>query len=158
MCDGTADFLAADGHRHFSVACFNQAWTYIDKPARTPAEDEEMVLCALSSLWHWTQRPDCTDRHRSVGHWQVSRALALAGRGEEAMRHAMKSIRYAEADTAFYRGYAHEAAARASKVRGDADLFRKHLEQARQCATDVVAHDEREGLEADLKSLGNPRP
>lgn len=25
-------------HRHFSVACFNQAWALLDKPDRTPRD------------------------------------------------------------------------------------------------------------------------
>ncbi len=48
-------------HAHFSKACFNAARALIEKPDRTPAEGEEMIRLNQASLWHWTQRPDCTD-------------------------------------------------------------------------------------------------
>lgn len=140
-------------HEHFSADCFNRTWSLIEKPDRTGADTEAMVLCALASLWHWTQRPDCMSRSLSVGHWQVSRAYALAGQGHEAMRHARRSRDLAEGLPAFYVGYAHEAVARAARVLGDHPLFEEHLNAARRCAHAVAADQERQWLEADLQSL-----
>ena len=52
-------------HRHFAATCFNAAWELIDKPDRTPAEDEQMLLRTFASFYHWTQRADCTAENRS---------------------------------------------------------------------------------------------
>src|SRR5688572_27636463 len=100
-------------HRHFAADCFNRTWTLFEKADRSDDETEAMVLCALASLWHWTQRADRTDRNLSIGHWQVSRAYALAGQGENALRHALRSLAFAEGSPPFYVGSAHEAATRA---------------------------------------------
>ena len=140
-------------HQHYSVDCFNRTWTLIEKPDRTEADTEAMVLCALASLWHWTQRADRTDRNLSVGHWQASRAYALAGQGENAMRHARRSLTLAEGSPPFYVGYAHEAVARAALALGNRDLLADHLKEAWRCAAQVTDAHERQWLENDLKSL-----
>ena len=140
-------------HRHFSSDCFNRTWTLIEKPDRTPAEDEAMALCALASLWHWTQRPDCTERNLSIGHWQVSRVYALTGQGENAMVHARQCLERAAGSPPFYIGYGHEAAARAALVLDDRANFLEHLEKARACAANVEEANERALLDADLVLL-----
>jgi hypothetical protein len=151
--EASPKFDAELAHRHFSADCFNRTWTLIEKPDRTPAETEAMVLCALASLWHWTQRKDCTDRNLSIGHWQVSRAYALAGQGENALRHGQRSLALAEGSQPFYIGYAHEAVARAALVLNDRTLLTNHLSAARRCAASVAEAEERQPLEQDLRSL-----
>jgi hypothetical protein len=148
-----AEFDAELAHRHFSADCFNRTWTLMEKPDRNAADSEAMVLCALSSLWHWTQRSDRTDRNLSVGHWQVSRAYALAGQGDNAMRHARRSLAFAAGSPPFYIGYAHEAIARAAMVLNDRELLVDHLDRARRCAAAVPEAEERRPLENDLRSL-----
>jgi hypothetical protein len=140
-------------HRHFAADCFNRTWELIQKPTRTSAEDEAMVLAALSSLWHWTQRPDCTPRNLSIGHWQVSRVYALLGQGGNAMRHALRSIELAEGSSPFYMGYAHEAAARAALLLKDFNAFRMHLNKARSYAAAVADSEDQAPLDADLSAL-----
>jgi hypothetical protein len=146
-------FDAALAHRHFSVECFNRTWKLMDTPTRTPEDDDAMVLAAAASLWHWTQRADCTERNLSVGHWQVSRAYALLGRREEAMWHAERCLAHSEHLPPFYLAYAHEAVARAALAAADAGRLRDHLEQARRHAAAVTDDAERGLLEKDLSDL-----
>ena len=110
--ENSVPFDLAQAHRHFSADCFNRTWKLIEKPNRTSREDEEMILCALASLWHWMQREDVTDRNLSVGHWQAARAFALIGQGENALRHGNLAVAYAAGASVFYQGYAHEAVLR----------------------------------------------
>jgi hypothetical protein len=63
----------ASAHRFFSAACFNRTWEWLDKPKRTADDGEAMIACCLASLWHWRQRPDCTQRNMSIGYWQIAR-------------------------------------------------------------------------------------
>jgi hypothetical protein len=147
-------FDVAAAHRHFAAECFNRAWSLIDRPSRTPAEDEGMVSAALASLWHWTERSDCTDQNLSVGHWQASRVYALVGQGESARRHAERALHFAAGCSPFYVGYAHEALTRAAVVLGDRAAAGEHLAQAQACAAAVTDAEERKMLESDLKSLG----
>ena len=149
----TPQFDVALAHRHFSSDCFNRTWKFIDMPARTPADDEAMALAAVASLWHWTQRADCTDQNLAIGHWQVSRVYALLGRREDAMRHAERCMAYSERLPPFYLGCAHEAIARAALAMGDVGRLREHLERARRCAAAVTDDAERGLLENDLRGL-----
>ena len=113
----TLDRAAA--HRHFSAACFNETWALLDKANRTPEENRQMIATAWASLYHWTQRPDCTSQHLSVGYWQVSRVHAVLNLAQEARRYAEVCDAYSHDLPPFYRGYAQEALARAAALTGD---------------------------------------
>ena len=147
-------FDPQSAHRHFSAHCFNAAWDLIDKQARTPDEEEQMLLLAQASLWHWTQREDCTPRNLSVGYWQLARIYALLGWPEEAWRAGEAALRFAENEPPFYRGYAHEALARAAMLAGDVSRQKHHLNEARWCAAEVTDAGERAALETDLNGIG----
>ena len=143
-------------HRHFSVECFNRAWDLIEKPDRTAADDEAMLLTASASLWHWTERADHKDQNLSIGHWQLSRVYSLLGRGDDAMRHAEQSLQYAAGSPPFYIAYAHEAIARAALVQSNRPLWQAHLGLAQAIGATVSDAGERAMLEADLESLARP--
>ena len=140
-------------HRYFASNCFNLAWTYIDRSDRSSEDNEAMVLAAAASLWHWTQREDCTPKNLSIGNWQLSRAYALAGQGDNAMRHATRSLEFVEGESPFHVGYGHEAVARAASLLSDDHTFFAHLEKAKALLTAIGDESERVALEQDLSSL-----
>jgi hypothetical protein len=146
-------FDEAAAHVHFSKACFNQAWTLIEKPDRTEADNEAMIQLNQAALFHWGRRPDCTDRNRAIGYWQASRIRALLGHADEATRYAKLSLTHSAELTPFYQSYAHEARARAALTAGDVDAARRHATRARELLQAVDDPEERELLEADLASL-----
>ena len=45
----------AQAHAHFSGSCFHRTWDLNDKCQRSSNEEEQMLLLAMTSLWHWTQ-------------------------------------------------------------------------------------------------------
>lgn len=141
------------GHRYFSANCFNRTWELIDKPDRSPADDEQMLLRAYASFWHWTQRADVTPRNLSVGYWLLSRVHALLGQGDASRRFGELSLRHAASEPPFYVGYAHEALARAAQVENQAQEFHLQLSQAEACLLAVDDPDDRSLLENDLSSL-----
>ncbi len=149
------DFDIASAHKYFSVACFNAAWDLIDKPQRTAAEDEEMILLSLSSLWHWTQRADRSHANLSVGYWQVARVYALLGQTENARRYGGFCLEVSRGDDVapFYLGYAYEALARAESVAGNGEARDRYLDQARQLADSLPDPEERQLLVADLATI-----
>lgn len=119
MSEPAFDLHAA--HRHFSAVCFNTCWELIDRPARTSEEDEQMMLRAFASFYHWSQRPDFTAEKRCVSLWQVSRVYALLGHAEEARRYG-EQCRAVNEDPSlppYCPGYAYEALARAEMVAGN---------------------------------------
>ncbi len=152
MRQDTLDIAAA--HCHFAPVGFNRAWELLDKPARTPAENDEMLLAAMASLWHWGQREDCAPRNRAVGYWLVSRVQAAQGNGLEARRFAARSAMHAAGEPAFFMAYAHEALARAGRILNDEEAVQRHLAEARRLLAEVTDAEERQLLEADLTTLG----
>jgi tetratricopeptide (TPR) repeat protein len=153
MTDPAFDTAAA--HRHFSAQCFNKAWEYIEKPERTADDDEQMLLCALSSLWHWTQREDCGDLQRSIGHWQISRICCLLGKRTDALHHAERCLHFSESLPPFYQAYGQEAFARiyAAAAQPDMPAVLEHLAKARALLPEIADENERRMVEADLATI-----
>jgi hypothetical protein len=148
------DFNLEAAHRYFAPAAFNLAWTFLDKPERTPEDADRLLEASYASLWHWRQRSDCNPAKLAIGYWQLSRIYAVLGRATDAERYAQLSLASAnDAGKPFLRGYAYEALARASAVAGDSRACRERLEQAQQWASQIQESDERKGLEDDLASI-----
>jgi hypothetical protein len=150
--DPSTDIAAA--HRHFAADCFNRTWDFVEKATRTPDEDEQMIGLAHASLWHWTQREDCTAQNLSVGYWQLSRVYALAGMTEQARRYGELCLRVSHDQAPFYLGYAHEALARAAMLAGDEEAAQIHLTAARRQLEAVLDDEERKLLQNDLDTIG----
>lgn len=148
-------FDLTTAHKHFSVDCFNRTWEVIGKTIRAPAEEEQMLLLAFASFYHWTQRPDCTAEKRSISLWQVSRVYALLGQAENARRYAEQCL--VESDSpglpSYCLGYAYEALARAALVAGKKDKMREYLALAHQIAEKMTDEEDRETLLADLATI-----
>jgi len=143
----------AELHKYFSKHCFNKAWDLIDKTDRTDEESEEMVHYAMASLFHWSKRDDCTDRHKSVGCWQVSRCYALDGNLKYAERYGKLCLEFSENDEPFYLGYAHEALARVNALSGNMEEKEKHFNIAIDLSEKIKDKEEKEILLTDLKSI-----
>jgi len=120
---------------------------------RTAEEDRLMVALNQASIYHWLQRPDCEDRHRSVGTWQASRIHAQLGNAAETRRFAEVCMSFSTALEPFYLGYAHEALARAARIAGDNDLAAEHKKKAEVLADRIQKKEDRDLLRADLASL-----
>ena len=149
-----ADFDPTAAHKHFSTTCFNAAWGLIGKKDRTAEDDEEMIRLNQASMWHWTQREDCTDKNLSIGYWQASRIHAMLGRAEAALRYGQLSLKHGRDQGPFYHGYAYEALARAEVVGGNMDKAREYLAQAADLAAMVEEEDDKQYLLSDLATIG----
>lgn len=147
------EFDPAAAHKYFSAECFNRAWDLIEKPDRTPDEDEAMIRLNQASLYHWSQREDCTGRNLSIGYWQTARIYALLGQADNARRYGELCLRYSQDEGAFLLGYAYEALARAESVAGESEKAAKYLQNARRCLPQIADSEDREQLEEDLKTV-----
>lgn len=148
------DFELAEAHRYFSANCFNRTWDYLEQSERSADDDQQMVLAAMASLWHWTQRGDCTEMNLSIGYWQAARVFAVLRQAAAAAYFAQASLRYSVTLPAFYRGYAHEALARAAMVAADRPQMEQHLAQAQVCLAEITDAEEQAALAADLETIG----
>jgi len=143
----------AAAHRHFSAHCFNRAWDLIEKDDRTAEDDRLMVALSQASIFHWTERPDCTARNMSIGYWQASRIAALVGDAAGAARHAETCMAHSADLLPFYRGYANEAVARAALLEGDDSRAAANLAAAEALLSQISRQEDRERLAADLAQL-----
>jgi hypothetical protein len=112
-----------------------------------------MVSTAHASLYHWLQRPDCTDENKSVGYWLLSRAYAVLANAAEAQRYAELCHSASPDLTPFYRGYAHEALARAARISGNTAEAEKHIALALSFAAAVTDPEWRKMLEGDVEGV-----
>jgi len=151
--DASEPFNPLPCHRYLSADCFNKTWTLLEKPGRTAADDEQMLLLAMASLWHWTQRPDCKTRELSVGYWMISRVYAALGQVDNAASYAGKCLMLSKDEEPFYLAYAHEGSARAARLAGNGEAVTRHLAEARRLAPLVTEGDDRAQLEADLRTI-----
>jgi catechol 2,3-dioxygenase-like lactoylglutathione lyase family enzyme len=148
---GSVDW--SNAHDYFSAHCYNSAWDLIDKNERTPDEDIEMISRAHASLWHWNQRPDCTDTNRSIGYWQLSRVYALANQPENARQYGQLCLKFSSKEEPVFRGFAFEALARAEMVAGNIPKMAEYLSLAREYAGRVPDLEDRQILENDLDKI-----
>jgi len=142
-------------HRYFSVKCFNRAWDLIDKPDRTPDEDEQMIQLSLVSHWHWTQREDYQDKNASIGYWQTSRIYAMLGQSEHARKYGLLCLQASKGNDVepFFLGYAYEALARSEKVAGHDEKKRGYIDLAFEILSKISDPEEKKMLQDDLESI-----
>ncbi len=152
MTEPSAEDLAAH-HRVLAPVAFNRTWELLDAADRSPADDEEMLAAAFAQRYHWYQVG--SPLNRAVADWQVARVLAVLGYAELADRFARHSLRLCDTHDLppFFRGYAHEAIARAADVMDDYETVRHHAEEARRCAALVDDPDERTMLLTDVETV-----
>jgi len=112
-----------------------------------------MLNLGQASVWHWKQRPDCTETNLSIGYWQLSRIYSLLGEAANAVRYGCLCRDTGRDAGPFYLGYAYEALARAESVAGDKSKMQEYLDEANRLAESIADQDEQELLMNDLKTI-----
>ena len=149
------DTIDPETRRRLAAECFNKTWTLIEKPDRTPEDDDEMLHGAHASRYHWGEVGTAANRAR--GEWQCSRVYALLGRSEPALHHAQRCLDICESSPDALEEwdlpFAYEALARAHAAAGNADESRAWLERGRAAAAAIADDDDRDLLDADLATI-----
>ena len=132
---------------------FNHTWTLLEKPDRTPEQDDEMIHCAHASRYHWGEIGEPVNLAR--GEWQCSRVYAVLGRAEPALWHARRCVAIYEADgiAGWDIASGYEAMARAYLTAGDLAEVAAWKAKARPRSTSIDDPDDREVIEGDLATL-----
>ncbi len=149
------EFDIQAAHQYFSKHCFNRAWDFIDQATRTVEDDNTMLQLSLTSLWHWTQREDCTTTNLSIGYWQVSRVFSLLGQADKAREYGKLCLEEAskEGVLPYYKGGAYEALARAELIAGNREAMEFSIVKAREIAASLTNKEEKEMLLKDLATI-----
>jgi hypothetical protein len=140
-------------HRQIAVDLFNHVWTLIETPARTTAQEDEMLHAAHASRYHWGAVGQPVNLAR--GEWQCSRVYAVLARGEPAIHHGRRCLEICQAEDIgdFDLAFAYEALARAHMVAGDSEAAASYLSQATQAGGDIAEEDDRTHFEDELASI-----
>lgn len=142
---------AAD--RAQAVALFNHAWSLMDRPQRTAAEDFDLIHAAHASRWHWGRAGG--PQEWAIGEWQCSRTYAVLGRPEPALIHARRCLDLCVEHglDGFIVASAHEALARAHAVAGDLPTARTERDLAAALTATLEDADDRAVIEGDIATL-----
>jgi len=155
VMDTKAETLDREAHRQLGVDLFNKTWTLMEKEARTPEEDDEMIHCAHASAYHWLHAGTAANRARS--EWQCSRMYTVLGRPSPALDHARRCLEICESEPDTMADwdlpFAHEALARAHALAGERSEAERHLARARELAAAVTDEDDRAQVESDLATI-----
>ena len=129
---------------------FNAVWALLDKPARSPEEDMQMIHMAHASraLWQEAGGP----REWAIGEWQIARVYAALERGEPALFHGQAALALTEDGSLgpFLKGCAHEVLARAFRAAGREAEAIAHHDRAGAMLAGLTDPEERELLAQDL--------
>jgi len=139
--------------RKLAADLFNHTWTLLEKPDRTPDEDDEMIHGAHASRFHWGEVGEPV--HRARGEWQCARVYSVLGRGEPALWHARRCLAINEAigSADFDLAAAYEAMARAHLAAGDLEAVATWKAKATAALDGIADDDDREIIEGDLATL-----
>lgn len=141
--------------RRLAADLFNLVWRLLEKPDRTPEDDETMVHAAHASRFYWGESGKPVNWAR--GDWQLSRVYATLGRPEPALHHARRCLdlclAHAREIEDWDLPFAYEALARAHAVAGDAEEADRLRLLAEAAAEKVEDANDRALVLADLATL-----
>ena len=148
--------MTPEEHRRLGVELYNGTWALIERPGRTPEEDDEMLHRAHASAYHWLQAPH-TAANRARSHWLCSRVHVLAGLPEGALHHARRCLELVEGHGEEMEDWdlagAYEALARAHHAAGDESEAARYKSLGLDAISKVADEEDRKHIEADLASI-----
>jgi tetratricopeptide (TPR) repeat protein len=134
-----------EAHLLFAKTTFNNIWSLLEKKDRSPAEDEDILLNAFTSLYHWKQVGKDVNFQR--GYWMLSRVYQTLGQAEQALEWGLKCHRITQDNTSgmedFDLAYAEEIMARAYAMNGDLKNARDHYQMAVDLGNNIKDPDDK---------------
>ncbi len=145
-------YTEQEAHRHFAGKFNGQVWTLLEKPDRSPDEEELMIHAAHASCLHWLEVG--TGLHHQRAEWLLSHVYAEAGLAEPALAHARRCQELTEQHASlvqdFDRAYAYEGLARANAAAGNRDEALRLLKLAREAGQSIADKESKKIFLGDL--------
>ena len=142
-----------EAQEKFAKSSWNAIWPLLEKNDRTPSEDEDLLLSAFASLYHWKQIG--TEVNLQRGYWMISKVYQVLGKAEPALAWAEKCARvtrdYPDAMKDFDQAYSQEALARSHALAGNFDLARKHHARAANLGELIKDPEDQEIFQGDFQ-------
>ena len=142
-------FTLEAAQKEFAKKTNGRVWQLLGQATRTSAEDDEMLLTAQASLYHWQQAG--TAVHAQRGHWLLAHVYTLLGDSALALKHAARCLEIAEGHPAemedFDIAYAYEGLARANALGGNTAEAKVYFDLAKAAGEKI---SDREGKDIFL--------
>jgi len=137
----------------FAKSIFNGIWDLLEKTDRTPLEDEDLLIGAFASLYHWKQVGTAVNFQR--GYWMISRVYQTLGEKSQALAWALKCQAATEENLAemedFDLAFAQEGLARAYALNGDLKKAQEHYLLAAELGEQIKDPEDKEIFLRDLQ-------
>ncbi len=150
--DQTGTYTVEEAHKYFAQSTNSRVWDLLQKPNRSPAENDEMLHAAHASAYHWGFAG--TVVHQQRAEWLLSHVHVVLGHGNEALRHAQRCFELTEANRGqmqdFDIAYAFEGLARAQAMLGDQKLADEFLMLAEQAGNAIADEEDRSIFQGDF--------
>jgi len=83
-------------HKKMAVDLFKRTWDLLDKPERTPGENDELIHAGHASRFHWGKVGKPLNLAR--GEQQLSHIYAMLKRAEPALYHGQRALEICQAN------------------------------------------------------------
>lgn len=150
----TKTYTVEEAHKFFAQSINGRVWELLQKPNRSPSENEEMLHAAHACTYHW--KFVGTAVHQQRGEWLISHVHAVLGHGNEALRHAQRCFELTESNRDLMQdfdiAYAFEGMARAQAMLGDHILAEEFLVLAQQAGNAIADEEDKSIFMGDFDS------
>jgi hypothetical protein len=145
-------YTVEEAHELFAKRLNGEVWRLLEKPNRTPADDERMATAAFASLYHWLHVGDEVNQQR--GEWLIARVYTVLADAYLAKKHSSRCLELTEAFmdkmTDFDIAFAYEGIARAHALDGNVDEAEKFLQLAEKAGNEISESESKEIFMGDL--------
>jgi len=144
----------AKWNRRFAIEMNGLAWDHAERPARTPAQEEEMIHAAHAAALHWSRAG--TELNRARADMLLGQAHALAGDGKLAMFHARRCQDYYSAHEVkdWEIAFVHAVLANAARAAGDEAVYAEHYAMATKLREAIADPEDREIFDRTYNHIG----
>lgn len=147
-------FTLMEARRELARRSNQRVWELLETSQRTPAEDEDLVLAAYTSLYLWKSAG--TAVHIQRGCWLAAKVHISLQQAEDAIHWAEKCQKITEENPEemedFDLAYAQECLARSYALAGMLDQARRHQAEAAALGEQIKDAENREIFWADFQA------
>ena len=143
-----------EAHLSFAKDFNGKVWDLLGKADRSPAENQEMVMAAYASAYHWHFAG--TPLHQQRGEWMLAHVHTAIGNAVSALAHAQSCLELTEENKSlmkdFDQAYAAEGLARAYALAGKHAEAKHFKDQARQLGDRIKDAEDKKIFDGDFDS------
>jgi len=128
-------------HKKFAAETNGRAWTLTEMETLTADEQEEVLLAACASAYHWSKIG--TEQNIARAKMLLARVFTVLGMGDLALQNAQFAYDYVAAHDSepWEKAFAHAILAHAGAIAGNDALYRTYYPQAKEIGETLEGED-----------------